>query len=157
MYLLIDFSKNRPLCDSFIESQCWFIYLSVCLSVPFSFCLGLSLALRSNDQVPASHWSTPPPGFSPGFSGVFLGFSLDLPRVFLGLTQGFPVTFHFFFLENHSTSLSQKKMQEIMQPLQNSIGPTSCISRKILWLPYAGFLYSVFIKTLNMKEISVKK
>ena len=39
------------------------IYLSVCLSVPFSNILqGLSLALRSHDAIPASHWLTPPPG-----------------------------------------------------------------------------------------------
>ena len=29
------FSKNRPLADSFIESRCQFIYLSLCVSVPF--------------------------------------------------------------------------------------------------------------------------
>ena len=34
------------------------VYVFVC---PFScdFFLGLSLALRSHDQIPASHWSTP--------------------------------------------------------------------------------------------------
>ena len=48
------FFKNRPLADSFIESQCPFICVFVC---PFScdFFWGLSLALRSHDQIPASH------------------------------------------------------------------------------------------------------
>ena len=38
------------------ESVC----LSICLSVPFqcNFFLGLSLVLRSHDQIPASQWST---------------------------------------------------------------------------------------------------
>ena len=56
------FSKNRPLADSFIESRCPSFYLSIYISVPFScnFFRGLSLALRSHDQIPASHWSTPP-------------------------------------------------------------------------------------------------
>ena len=53
------FSKNRPLADSFIESRCPYmdIYIYIC---PFSchFFRGLSLALRSHDQIPASHWST---------------------------------------------------------------------------------------------------
>ena len=49
------FSKNRPLADSFIESRC----PSVCLSLYIcDFFQGLSLALRSHDQIPASHWST---------------------------------------------------------------------------------------------------
>ena len=40
----------------------WYICLSIYLSVlPMWFFLGLSLALRSHDQIPASHWSTPPP------------------------------------------------------------------------------------------------
>ena len=55
------FSKNRPLADSFIESRCPSVCLSACLFVPFpcNFFWGLSLALRSHDQIPASHWSTP--------------------------------------------------------------------------------------------------
>ena len=44
---------------------------------------GLSLALRSHDQIQASHWSTPPtPGFFQGFPGVFPGFSQGFPGVF---------------------------------------------------------------------------
>ena len=39
------------------------VAMLVCLSVPFSCQLfrGSSLALRSHDQIPASHWSTTPP------------------------------------------------------------------------------------------------
>ena len=52
------FQRIGSQADSFIKLQCLFI----CLSVPFScnFYRGLSLALRSHDQIPASHWSTPP-------------------------------------------------------------------------------------------------
>ena len=45
------------------------VAMSVCLSVcvclrhRVQFLLGLSLALRSHDQIPASHWSTLPPSF----------------------------------------------------------------------------------------------
>ena len=52
-------SKKRPLADSFIESRCQSIYVSVPFHVIFF--RGLSLALRSHDQIPASHWSTPHP------------------------------------------------------------------------------------------------
>ena len=40
------------------------VAMSVCLCVCAIKCIffrGLSLALRSHDQIPASHWSTPPP------------------------------------------------------------------------------------------------
>ena len=36
------------------------VEMSVC-AIECSFFRGLSLALRSHDQIPASHWSTPPP------------------------------------------------------------------------------------------------
>ena len=58
------FQRIGPLADSFIESRCP-------SDVPFSCHLfqGLSLALRSHDKIPASHWSTPPPPHPPP-SGV---------------------------------------------------------------------------------------
>ena len=53
------FSKNRPLGRFFLVvamSVCLSVYLSVCLSVPSpcDFFRGLSLALRSHDQIPVA-------------------------------------------------------------------------------------------------------
>ena len=51
------FSSNRPTGPIRSSSRI------VCVFVPFpcDFFRGLSLALRSHDQIPASHWSTPSP------------------------------------------------------------------------------------------------
>ena len=71
----VSFQRIGPKADSFIESRCpgldINIYISVCLSVPFS-CnfLGLSLALRSHDQILASYWLPPLPLF---YSGEWFG------------------------------------------------------------------------------------
>ena len=51
--VLLSFSKNRPLADSFIESR---FCVSVCCPFSCDFFLGLSFALRSHDHIPASHW-----------------------------------------------------------------------------------------------------
>ena len=56
-FIFFIFIKSANWADSIIELQCPSVCLSVC---PFScdFFQGLSLALRSHDQIPASHWST---------------------------------------------------------------------------------------------------
>ena len=55
------FSPTRPhWAELVIESPCMCVCLFVC-AIGCSFFLGLSLALRSQDQIPASHWSTPHP------------------------------------------------------------------------------------------------
>ena len=60
----IIFSPTRPHWAELVyESPCPCVCVSVCVSVcaiVCSFFLGLSLALRSHDQIPASHWATPP-------------------------------------------------------------------------------------------------
>ena len=85
--------------DSIIESRNLFATLSL---FSCDFFLGLSLALRSYDQIPASHWSTPP-GFSLGFPGFFQGFargfSMVLPGVFPGFSCDFSGVLPFFFLK----------------------------------------------------------
>ena len=51
------FIESAHWADLIIESRCPYVCMSVC---PFScnFFRGLSLAVRSHDQIPASHWST---------------------------------------------------------------------------------------------------
>ena len=53
--LLLRFSMNQPLADSFIDSRCQFIYI---LSPFHIFFWVLSLALMWHDQIPAYHWPT---------------------------------------------------------------------------------------------------
>ena len=52
-------SALRPILSSSCDVSIY-IYIYIYMSVPFScnFFLGLLLALRSHDQIPASHWST---------------------------------------------------------------------------------------------------
>ena len=60
-----DFHRIGPL-GRFDHRVAMSVCKSVCVSVcPFScvFFWGLSLALRSHDQIPTSHWSTPPAPF----------------------------------------------------------------------------------------------
>ena len=54
------FIESAQWADSIQQSRYPCIYLYIYLSVPFpcEFFRGLSLALRSHDQIPASHWST---------------------------------------------------------------------------------------------------
>ena len=82
-------------CWSPIRSSSRNVCLSVFrLSVPFSciFFQGLSLPLRSHDQIPTSHWSNPPthpPLRPPCFPGVFLGFSRCFTLVILEFSRCF--------------------------------------------------------------------
>ena len=118
----------------------WFglvVAMSMCTSV-FNCFQGLSLALRSHDHIPASHWLTPPLGFSRGFPRVCPGFSRGFPRFFPGFSQGFPGVFLFsrnFFLCFFFTQFPFL----ITKPLQNCNGPTIRIGWEILCIPYAGF------------------
>ena len=58
------FSKNQPLGRFFLVvamSICPYVhmYIYIYVSSPCDFFRGLSLALRSHDQIPTSHWSSP--------------------------------------------------------------------------------------------------
>ena len=61
-------STLRPII-SLSHNVSLYIHLSACLSVPFSCHLfqGLSFALRSHDQIKASHWLPPPHSEGAGY------------------------------------------------------------------------------------------
>ena len=90
-FLIVAMSVRPSVSIYLVPSQC-------------DFFRGLSLALRSHDQIPASHWWTHPPphptpsapGLSQSFSGVFPGFAQGFPRVFPGFSRGFPGVFRGF-------------------------------------------------------------
>ena len=131
----------------------WYIiiWLSVYLFVPFScyFFWGLLLALRSHDQIPASHWPSghmmrswplivPPPLF------LLPPYTRPRPPQLSLLFFSF-----FFFLEkNHAISIFFFSL--LMQTLQNCIGHNICIDREILCLPYAGFFYWITWRCINI-------
>ena len=52
------FSPTRPSGPSWSSSQHVRVSVGLCVPFPCNFFWGLSLVLRSHDQIPASHWST---------------------------------------------------------------------------------------------------
>ena len=81
---LFFFSPTRPHWPELvIESSCPCVCLCVC-AIGCSFFLGLSLALRSHDQIPASHWSTLASLQSVVLASISVG--LDVTRVMVNWT-----------------------------------------------------------------------
>ena len=60
------FTHSAPWAELVLESPCPFVCFSVCLRHRVQYFQGLSLAPRSHDQIPASHWLTPPPPWGGG-------------------------------------------------------------------------------------------
>ena len=149
------FSKNLPLGRFFYR-----VAMSGCLCVvpfPCKFFLGLSLALRSHDQIPASHWLTNPPPLAPPLPYHFFGKKKNFggpdadaagrgggrfgrpPRC---QWRGGGGNFFIYFL--------------LKSPLagcpffdtsgNKNIGATIRIGWEILCLPYAGFLKQFYSK-----------
>ena len=85
------------------------------------FSLGLLLALRSHDQIPASHWLIPPPSSPPQKNTCFF-WAISI------FCSKNPISPSFDASEN------------------KNIATTICIGRKILCLPYAGF-FSLLLKS----------
>ena len=101
------FSSNRP--TGPIRSSSRYVRMSVCVvSVPFpcDFFRGLSLALRSHDQIPASHWSTPspPPTSRSRISKIFRD------SEYLGKSNGKKWSQIWTFLFENCRKLRHKKM-----------------------------------------------
>ena len=108
------------------------VHLCVCVFVPFPchFFRGLSLALRSHDQIPASHWRSKVDPKSGGQKWT--------PKV--AVKKG-PQKWR---SKVDPKSGGQKWTPKVAQPLQNCIGPTFRIDREILCFPYAGFFILIW-------------
>ena len=70
---------SGPIRSSSRDVRC----LSVCCPLPMRFFRGLSLALRSHDQIPASHWSTPSAGIRQALACSKTGLSIGHASILL--------------------------------------------------------------------------
>ena len=125
--------------ESTLEQFGLVVAMSVRTSV-FNYFQGLSLALRSHDQIRAWHWSTtPPPQAHPQFFFIFqtpLGGLRDVAK------------------KNHI----KIKINAPLAPRTGKRGgATIRIGREIWCLPYAGFLinYSKFLQYLGKIYIGI--